>query len=121
MHPNYQLTDVAIVLCFQLCSAHYTTLQAKNSRRSTSAINPICMENMDDSCYKHREAILLPRINTLVVMVHKGGQSEVHDVCIVCTAVYQTTPVRLKRYQTMKKSSLYISLAVIELWFSQGI
>ena len=57
----------------------------------------------------------------LAVMVHKGGQSKVHDVCIVCTAVCQTTPVRLMRYQTMKRSSLYISLAVNELWFSQGI
>ena len=95
MPPNYQLTNVAIVLCFQLCSTHYTMLQAKNSR-SASAVNPVCMENMDDSCYKHRETIVLHESTPWAVMVHKGGQSKVHDVCIVCTAVFQTTPVRLK-------------------------
>ena len=41
-------SEVAITLCFQLCSAHYTVLQMKNSIRSTSAIN---MENTHASCY----------------------------------------------------------------------
>ena len=71
-------------------------LQANNSRRSASAINPVCMENMNDSCYKHRETIVLHESTPWTVMVHKGGQSKVHDVCIVCTAVFQMTPVKLK-------------------------
>ena len=46
-----------ITLCFQLCSAHYTALQMKNSMRSISAINPAATENTSDrpqgsaSCY----------------------------------------------------------------------
>ena len=37
--------EVAIMLCFQQCPAHYTVLQMKNSTRSVSAINPVAMEN----------------------------------------------------------------------------
>ena len=52
-HPNYQLLPRKcsgyITLRFQLCSAHYTALQTKNSVRIISAINPVTMENMDDS------------------------------------------------------------------------
>ena len=49
---NYCLKNVAaITLCFQLCSAHYTALQMKNSVRIVSAINPVSTENMDDSIY----------------------------------------------------------------------
>ena len=33
------------MLHFQLCSAHYTALQMKNSRRSASAINPVITKN----------------------------------------------------------------------------
>ena len=39
----------AITLCFQLCSARYTALQMKNSVRIISAINPVSMENTDNS------------------------------------------------------------------------
>ena len=52
---------VAITLCFQLCSACFTALQIKHSRRSAFAINPVTMENTDNS---HREAITLLRIVT---------------------------------------------------------
>ena len=43
-------SEMAITLHFQLCSAGYTALQMKNSRRTTSAINPVTMENTDDLC-----------------------------------------------------------------------
>ena len=43
--PQLSINEVAITL---LCSAHYTGLQMKESRRSTSAINPVTMKNMDD-------------------------------------------------------------------------
>ena len=47
---NYCLKSVvAITLRFQLCSAHYTVLQTKDSVRIVSAINPVTMENADDS------------------------------------------------------------------------
>ena len=36
------------MLHFQLYSAQYTALQMKNSRRSTSAINPVATKDMDD-------------------------------------------------------------------------
>ena len=58
--PNYQLSKkcMAIMLEFQPYSVHYTALQMKNIMRSTSAINPVTMENMDDfHYYKHTEAI----------------------------------------------------------------
>ena len=72
-----------MVLRFQLCSAHFTTLQAKNSRRSTSVINLVTTENMDKSHLQMWEAIVLLQINTLSCqqkeMEHKGGKWYVHD------------------------------------------
>ena len=47
---NYCLESAAaITLCFQLCSASYTALQAKNSVRIISAISPFTMKNTDNS------------------------------------------------------------------------
>ena len=47
---NYCLESAAaITLRFQLFSARYTALQMKNSVRIVSEINPVTMENMDDS------------------------------------------------------------------------
>ena len=47
---NYCLESAAAnMLHFQLCSAHYTASQTKNSVTIISAINPVTMENMDDS------------------------------------------------------------------------
>ena len=46
--------EVIIMLCFQLCSAHYTVLKMKNSTRSMSAINPVAMENTGD---KHNHTV----------------------------------------------------------------
>ena len=73
---NYSKAKVAITLRFQLCSACFTALQMKNSRRSASAINPVTTENTDNS---HREAITLLQIDTFGCqqkreMGHKGGQ-----------------------------------------------
>ena len=66
---------VALTLCFQLRSACFTALQIKHCRRSTFAINPVTMENTDNS---HREAITLLRIVTFGCqqkeMGHKEGQ-----------------------------------------------
>ena len=51
--PRLSITDlkggVSITLRFQLCSARYTVLQTKSSRRSASTINPVTMNNKDDS------------------------------------------------------------------------
>ena len=47
---NYCLVSVAaITLRFQLCSAHYTALQTKNSVRIIPAISPVTTESTDDS------------------------------------------------------------------------
>ena len=46
------------MLCFQLCSAHFTALQTKNSRGSTSAVT---MEIQP--IYKSKEAIALATMN----------------------------------------------------------
>ena len=80
------------MLCFQPCSVHYIALQTKNSTRSISAVNPVATENTDDkdnSQHSHKEVTLC--INTLrcqrKVLEHKGGQKQVHDVCIVRTSV----------------------------------
>ena len=46
------------MLCFQLCFAHYTPLQMKNSMRSVSAINSVALENQAVSQHSQREATL---------------------------------------------------------------
>ena len=47
---NYYLESAAaIMLRFELCSAHYTALQMKKSVRIV-AISPVTTENTDDSC-----------------------------------------------------------------------
>ena len=54
--PNYQLrleSAVAIMLRFQLCSAHYIALQTKNNVKIASAISPVTTENTDDFHLKH--------------------------------------------------------------------
>ena len=52
VHPNYDLleSEVAVLLCFQVCSTCYTASRANNSVRNTSGINPGTMEIMDFSC-----------------------------------------------------------------------
>ena len=45
---------VAITLHFQLCSASYTAIQMKNSRRSASAINPVTTKIRRFARPKHR-------------------------------------------------------------------
>ena len=68
-------------------------LQAKNSRRSASAINPVCMEIWMIPVTN----IGKPLSNTLGCNgTQRRTKYKVHDVCIVCTAVFQMTPVRLK-------------------------
>ena len=50
--PNYQLLPrkcSVYTLHFQLCSAHYTALQMKNSCKIISAISPFTMDYIDDS------------------------------------------------------------------------
>ena len=63
---NYCLkSSVAIMLCFQLCSARYTALQTKNSVRIVSEISPVTMESTDDSRLQTycREAIHCATMN----------------------------------------------------------
>ena len=54
-------------------------------------------------------------------MGHKGGHWQVHEECIVCTAVCQKAYVRLKRRRTMKNMIKPVALAIIELRLSEGI
>ena len=88
---NYQLREVAIMLHFQLCSACHTVLHMKSSTRSVSAINPVTTENMDDFCYKCREAIVCCHETTpWAVSKDKWdrkedkGKSMVHALYILC-------------------------------------
>ena len=68
---NYFLKSAAaIILRFRLCSVSYTALQTKNNVRIVSAINPVTMENTDDSRFYNRTVgkpcgIALPQIDTL--------------------------------------------------------
>ena len=79
---NYCLESAAtFTLRFQLCSARYTALQMKNSVRIVSAINPVTMENTDDSRLQRtvgKPCIELLQIGTLGCqqkeMGHKEGQ-----------------------------------------------
>ena len=79
---NYCLESAAaIALRFQLCSAHYTALQTKNSVRIVSEISPFTTEIRTipvHKCTVGKSCIALPRINTLGCrlkeMGHKGGQ-----------------------------------------------
>ena len=48
-HAPKLKSEVAYTLHFQLCSARFTALQMKNSRRTASAINPATTENTDNS------------------------------------------------------------------------
>ena len=73
---------VAIILHFQLCSAHYTALQTKNSAKIVSATNPITTEIWTVPIYKRtveKPRIVLQQINTLGCqkkeMGHKEGQT----------------------------------------------
>ena len=51
VRPNYDLleSEVAVLLCFQVCSTCYTASHANNNARNTSGINPGTMEIMDCS------------------------------------------------------------------------
>ena len=84
-------------------------LQTKNNRRSSSAINPVTTENT----FTNVETIKLPCIDTLGCqqkeMGHKGGQRQVHNVCIVHTAKCLKELVALKRHQTVKNQACSLS------------
>jgi len=45
---------------------------------------------------------------------------EVHEECIVCTAVWQNTPLGLKQCPTEKKINT-VALAIVQLRVSEGI
>ena len=53
--------------------------------------------------------IALLQIDTLhcqqKLLEYKAGQTQVHDACIVCTAVGEKAHLRMKQRQTVKKSS----------------
>ena len=114
---NYVMArEVAITLSFQLCSVHYTVLQMKNSTRGISAINPVATENTGDkhnSQHSHREAASCYREPTPCTasyqrkeLEHRGGQKQVHDACIVHTAVGKKAHLKTKQHRTVRKSSL---------------
>ena len=47
-HSVYHVDGYSL-LCFQLCSSHYTVLQTKSNMRSASIINLVTTETMDNS------------------------------------------------------------------------
>jgi len=56
-------------------------------------------------------------------MGQQKEDTQVHEKCIVHTAVFQKTPLGLKRYRTVKHSETIkpVALAIIELCYSEGI
>ena len=79
------------MLRFQLYSAQYTVLQTKkNSTRSTSTINPVTTENMDDSHYKRREAITCyhESTDTLLYKQKEMGHKSKSLMRALCTLMY---------------------------------
>ena len=77
-HLNAQPVDQllkSVVAIPQFCSTHYTSLQAKNSTRCASTINPETTDNL--TIMSHN---MLPQINTYPLvenkteLEHKGGQ-----------------------------------------------
>ena len=107
---NYCLESAAaIMLRFQLCSAHYIALLTKNSVKPPlqSFQSPRKIRTITScKCPAGKPCIALLRINTLSCqqkeMGHKGG---VHDACIVRTVVCQKAHFLTKRRRTVDKSS----------------
>ena len=105
---------MVITLCFQLCSAYYTVLQAKNSRRSVSAINPVSMEiqmipvtNIAgmQSCYCESTPFAVSKMK-LDIKEDKGGMPKG-----TCPADVMLNSEKIKP----------VALAVIKLHLSEGI
>jgi len=62
----------------------------------------------------------------LTLFVESKDESDTKEgtgksTCIACTALWQKVLLRLKQHQTVKKSSLYVVLAIVELRESEGI
>ena len=74
-------SEVAITLRYQLCSAHYTVLQTKNSRRSTSAINPATTKNTDDS---HKPQLSITDSKVKAFMLHFHHVTERYKLRHLC-------------------------------------
>ena len=66
-------SEVVIMFCLLLCSAHYTAVQLKNSARSFSAMNPVTTENAGEN--HDKACIMLSQINTLHTAKHDKANS----------------------------------------------
>ena len=95
------------MLHFQFCSTCYTALQTKNSMRSTSAINSITTENMDNSTTSY---------GLSVNRKENKGKAH-HDVCIVCTEVRHKVPVATFNSENI----MALASTIIVLCLSEGI
>ena len=104
---NYHLnSEVSIMLYCQLCSTCYTTVRIKNCSKSSSAIKVATMKNTDYFHYEGKPSHATAKLTPFTVSQDKSDTKEVHEECIVHTAVCQKAHVRLKQCQTVKKSSL---------------
>ena len=116
--PNYITyhlkSEVSITLCCQLCSTRYSAVPIKNCSKSTSAIKIATMKNTDNFHYEGKPSRATAKSTLSAVSKDEWDTKEVHEKCIVCTAVCQKAPLGPKRRQTVKKS-------VIELRLSEGI
>ena len=108
MHPG-TLPDhpgAEVHAAFQLCSAHYIALQKKNITRKTSAINPVIMENLDDSHYPITNVMLSYSNHKLTPFAVSKDEIDTKEdtgklmmhALYIHTAVYQKVPVGLKQH-----------------------
>ena len=104
---NYRLkSEISITLHRQLCSPCYTALQIQNYSKSTSTIKVATMKSTDDFHYEGKLSHTTTKSTPIAVSKDEWNTKEVHEECIVHTAVCQKAHVRLKRRRTVKKSNL---------------
>jgi len=103
-------SEVAIMLCCQLCSIHYTAAQINNCLKRTCAA---IMKITDDFPLQMEVITCLPQNGYLLHewrwMGHKGGHWWAHEG-IVWTVVWKKAHLGLKQCQTMKTQALKASV-----------
>ena len=87
----------------------------QNCSKSTSIIKVSTMKNMNDFHYKRKLSWVFCFL--FVWIGNEGRHWQVHEKCIVCTALCQKSPLELEWCQTVKKKQP-IALAAIELCLS---
>ena len=122
---NYSLkSEVSTTLCCQLCSTCYTAIRIKDC---SSAIKIATMKSVDNFHFERKQGKpSRARTKSTPFPVNKDewdtneDTGEIHEECIVRTAVCQKAPVGPKQHRTVKKIKP-VTLAVIELRLSEGI